>query len=92
MGVSEVLNRILWDNKYFKKKEIILGILERNGRIRYLEFSEYDLKDGWLWKDGFPKIPLHRIIEVRTKDGKIIWKNPRYPGRKILQTEREEHL
>lgn len=91
LRVSEVLKRIIWDDKYFKKEEVILGILERDGSIKYLEFSEYDLKEGWLWKNGFPKIPLHRVVEIRRKDGKIIWKNPKYLERKISQTEREEH-
>lgn len=91
MKQLEILNRIIWDEKYFKREEILLGILERDGKINYIEFQKYELKEGWLWKEGLPQIPLHRVVEIKTKDGRIVWRSPKYPGRRKLQIEHEEH-
>ncbi len=83
MEQKKIIDRILWDENYFKKGEILLGILERDGKVRYLELKDFEVKEGWLWKEGVPQIPLHRIVEIRTKDGRIIWRSSKFPGRSI---------
>ncbi len=90
MRQKEILNRVIWDPNYYEKSEILLGILDKSG-IKYLEFEEYEVREGWLWKDNIPQYPLYRIVEIRTKDGKVLWRNPRYPGRNKSQTGHEEH-
>ncbi|ENN96746.1 hypothetical protein J422_00476 [Methanocaldococcus villosus KIN24-T80] len=72
--LKDIINKILWHPKY-KREDYYLIILHRGEKDnkKIIPMDKIKLEGGYIiYNDTY--IPLHRVLEIRKKNGELIYK------------------